>query len=243
VRRLTDADLRRMFALFEQYYVDVSLEQFKSDIAEKTHVFVFKRGPELVGFSTIYRRRFPELAKGTFLFSGDTVLSKDCWGSKILQTTFFRYIVQSKLLSPTRPVYWMLISKGCKTYLMMRKNFGESFPRYDRETPRELREVMSGFYRMKFGEAFDAGTGRIAFPESHGAVKGAIAAPTAEMQKDPDVRHFLELNPGYRDGVELACLAEIRFTDFLGHVPKYFFKARQPRAERAPAAQALPGEG
>src|SRR5271170_925643 len=86
----------RMFQFFSEYYQDVSWEQFQADLAEKTHVFVFTDALGLVGFSTIFRKPIPEIAPGLFLYSGDTVIRKDYWGSKILQTAFFRFIVESK---------------------------------------------------------------------------------------------------------------------------------------------------
>ena len=177
-----------------------------------------------MGFSTIFRKNLPQVGKGTFLYSGDTVLREDYWGSKLLQTSFFRYIVESKLRSPASPVYWMLISKGFKTYMMMRKNFARSWPRAADDTPPGMRETMARFYRWKFGSAFDPATGLIRFDSSKGAVKGEMAAPSEKHLNHPDVQFFLKANPEYRDGVELACIAEVRFEDFLGHIPKYFLK-------------------
>jgi hypothetical protein len=221
------ASLRKeMFALFEMYYVDVEFARFERDLSEKTHVFLFydRRTKELVGFSTIYRKRMPEIAPGLFLFSGDTVLREDCWGSKILQQCFHRYIVASKLMTPHQPLYWMLMSKGFKTYMMARMNFKRSYPNYRRPTPELFQRVLDRYYGKKFGSAYDPETGLITFPKSLGAVKGGFADPTEKQLKDPDIRYFLKRNPDYRDGVELACVTEIQFRDFVGHVPKFFLK-------------------
>jgi hypothetical protein len=224
VNRLPSELITEMYHLFEKYYIDISQEQFRSDLFEKTHVFLFYHQKKLVGFSTIFRKAIPTIAPGLFLFSGDTVLHEDYWGSKILQTTFFRYIVESKLLSPVHPVHWLLISKGFKTFLMMRRNFLFSFPQAKRGTPLRAQDTMDKFYTWKFGDSYNPMSGLITFENPKGAVKGQIAAPTAEQTHHKEVAFFLEKNPDYQKGTELACYAEIRFQDFLNHIPKYFLK-------------------
>lgn len=212
-----------MFELFSKYYADVSFEQFQKDLSDKTHVFVFRDEKKLAGFSTILRRPISRKGlPGTILFSGDTVLDSNYWGSKILQTTFFQYIVQSKLMSPTQPVYWMLMSKGYKTYLMMRKNFLLSYPQHQKSTPETFQKVMDYFYEDRFGRAYSAPEGLIRFQDPKGRVKEEFCAPQGKLAQDPDVTFFQKKNPCYHQGDELACVAEIRFQDFLHHIFKYF---------------------
>lgn len=226
VSALSDSLREEMYALFAEYYEGVSREQFLIDLAEKTHVFLFHTAGEIVGFSTIFRKHIPEAGEGLFLYSGDTVIRRDYWGTRALQTAFFRFILESKLRSPLRPVYWMLISKGFKTYLMMRKNFAASYPALGRAPPPRFLDTMNRFYRWKFGDSYRPNENLIHFKASKGAVKGNLAAPSPEALRDPEVRFFLEKNPAYAEGVELACIAEIRFVDFLGHVVKYFLFKR-----------------
>ena len=225
--RLTEQEKREMYRLFEQYYVDVSFASFCSDLSEKTHILRFRSNGRLVGFSTIFRKRFRSLRKATYLFSGDTVLHRNFWSSKALQKSFFWYILKSKIRSPFKPVYWMLISKGYKTYLMMRRNFSRSFPRFDSPVPAKLKCAMDTFYRFKFGEAYDPEKNLICFRTSHGAVRGLLAAPQPSATGNPDIAYFLQVNPEYRNGTELACIAEIRFRDFLGHIAKYFLRIKK----------------
>jgi hypothetical protein len=229
IRRLTEHEKGEMYGLFEQYYTDVSFQCFCSDLAEKTHLFIFRSNGRLAGFSTIFRKRFSAIGRHTYLFSGDTVLHEDFWGSKVLQKSFFWYILCSKLRSPLQPVYWMLMSKGYKTYMMMRRNFSKSYPRFDSPIPPRLKSAMDEFYRLKFGEAYDPRRNLIRFRTSHGAVKGVLAAPDPRSQGNAEVAYFLGANPDYRNGTELACIAEIRFQDFLGHIAKYFLRIKKTK--------------
>ncbi|MFZ4713383.1 MAG: hypothetical protein ACOYL6_06715 [Bacteriovoracaceae bacterium] len=220
---------KQMFNLFSEYYDDVSWQKFCVDLNEKTHVFLFftKSEKRLAGFSTILRKKIPDISPGIFLYSGDTVMHQDFWGAKILQKSFFFFIVESKLKSPFSPVYWMLISKGHKTYLMMRKNFRNSFPNNKEATPKLFQMVQDKFYLEKFKSDYDQKSGLITFKEKLGAVKGEIAHPTKKQLEDSDTAFFLKKNPLFHQGVELACICEIRFQDFLLHIPKFFLKFKK----------------
>jgi len=231
-----DAKMRkRMFSLLERYYDDVEFSRFEKDLAEKTHVLLFfeRKTRELVGFSTVYRKRIEDVAPGIFIFSGDTVLREDCWGSKILQRSFSKYIIRTKTLAPHRKVYWMLISKGFKTYMMMRLNFKQSYPNVKRKTPRQYQEILDNYYHRKFGNAYDSPSGLITFPSSLGSVKGSFADPSPEQMKNPDIRYFLDRNTNYKDGVELACIAEIRLRDFAGIASKFFLNLGKPSPKKS----------
>jgi hypothetical protein len=227
VSELTDKNLGEMYFLFEKYYVDISYELFLHDLKEKTHVlFVRNVKNELVGFSTLFRKKNHSIAKGTFLYSGDTVIRQDYWGTKYLQKAFFYFILRTKLASPFQPVYWMLISKGFKTYMMMKRNFISCWPRREGVTPVHLKEVQNAFYKMKFGSSYKKDLDLIVFEESKGTVKGDIASPSDEDKADMDIQFFLERNPKYSEGVELACLAEILWKDLMFHVLKYFVPSK-----------------
>lgn len=221
VGAISEATKAEMYRLLERHYEGTSYEKFIADLSEKEHVFMFREGPRLVGFSTIVRQRIPELANAIFVFSGDTVIDEEYWGGRFLQIAFGYYMFGTKLFNPRVPVYWMLISKGVKTYLMMRRNFQLSHPNYSGETPRSIKHVMDGFYTLKFGQVYDPETGLIRFAGSGDAARGESADPPEKLKSDPDVMYYLNLNPDYKQGVELACLAEIRFADYGPIVRKY----------------------
>ena len=204
-----------MFSLFSQYYIDVNEEHFRQDLHEKTHVFYFTDRDGLAGFSTIFRKKIPYISSGSILFSGDTVTKQQYWGTKVLQRAFFRYIVASKLRSPFKPVYWMLMSKGFKTYLMMRKNFGRSFPTISEATPGNFLGIQRAFYTWKFKNAYNPVTHLISFDKSLGAVKGQLADPTSTQLKNPEVAAFIKFNPRYSRRSRARLYRRIAFHRFL----------------------------
>ncbi len=229
VAGLSESEVTRLFRVFEPYYQDVSLDLFRQDLSEKTHVALLygretpESEEELFGFSTILCREIPEAGDGIFLFSGDTVVDKRFWGAKTLQAAISTFLLRAKLRHPHRPLYWMLISKGFKTFLMMRNNFPLSYPGsgVDDVVSTRLHSKMNAFYGWKFGPCFDPSSSLIRFPKSMGAVRGPIADPDSKALKHPEVRYFVEKNPDYREGVELACIAEVRLRDLVRLMFKY----------------------
>lgn len=223
-RDLTPSLHKVMFSLFEQYYDHVTFEKFVEDLNEKTHVFMFheKKSGRLIGFSSIFKKKLSNVASGVFLFSGDTVMHEAYWGTKALQKSFFWFILKSKLRSPFFPVYWMLMSKGIKTYMMMRKNFRFSYPNHNGITPSHFQHIVDNFYAMKYPRNYQAKKGLILFEEKVGSVKKNLETPGEDVMKHPDAAYFFKLNPLWENGDELACVAEIRFADFLVHVFKFF---------------------
>jgi len=211
----------QMFALMERHYVGVSREMFEHDLSEKDDVLLFSMAGRPVGFSTIFCRRLPWLCDATFLFSGDTVVEQSQWGASFLQMAFGRYVLAVKLRNLSRPVYWMLISKAFKTYMMMRRNYPWSFPQRGRAMPENIRRALVGFYEWKYPGAFDEQSGIVRLESGSYAVCAGLAEPDEAAAQDADVRYFLQRNPQWNHGDELACLAEIRLVDYLPILRKY----------------------
>lgn len=201
-----------MWELFSQYYDAVCREKFERDLAGKDHVILVRstRDRSVQGFSTI--ATFESTVQGrrvVGVFSGDTIMGKTHWRQTVLQRGFLRYVIGVKLRHPLTPVYWFLISKGYKTYLLLARNFDEYWPRYDRATPAWQAAVLDDFARRRFGEAWRPELGLLKFPECEGRLKCDVAQVDDRARELPEVRFFEERNPGHADGDELCCLGRI----------------------------------
>ncbi|WP_127718384.1 hypothetical protein [Halobacteriovorax sp. HLS] len=227
ISELQNSQQEEMYSLFERYYNDVNFEMFKQDLQEKTHIFMlYNLEDEIIGFSTIFRKSISKDNKNqyTALFSGDTVIREDYWGTKALQKAFFFFIVQSKVLSGKKPLYWFLQSKGFKTYLMMRRNFEFSYPQHAKQTPKNIQIILQDFYSDKYKDAFKPKSGLIQFNDSKGAAKAEVCSPNRHDLLNEDIQFFIKRNPNFHLGDELACVTEICYSDFAKHIPKYFLK-------------------
>jgi hypothetical protein len=204
------------FALFRAHYEGADRERFERDLGEKQHVILLRDWDSgvLRGFSTVLQR---EVRVGgrmvTMVFSGDTVIDRSCWGQKRLQGAFAGLLLRLRLHHPRRPLYWFLISKGWRTYLLMANHFPRAVPRWDLPDPPELRAALDQLAAERFGAEYDAGAGIVRYATPHERVRDGVAPVDGALLANPHVRFFTERNPGHARGDELACLAQVRLRD------------------------------
>lgn len=240
VSRIGDGERDAMFELFQRYYDRVTREEFLRDLAGKQDLIrLFDQHGQVSGFTTIQHLHTEHAGRARLVvFSGDTVVDRECWGQKKLQVAFSRYLLGLKLRHPIRRVYWFLISKGFKTYLLMRHNL-TSYPGHQGPTPSDVQALIDHVSRLKYPEHYDPERGVIAVPE------GCVVTPEAgtvtdDDRRDPDIRFFLERNPGWVEGEELCCLAELRLPELLWSAVRYTASAlgrkrKRPRPAKTPA--------
>ncbi|MCA9774194.1 MAG: hypothetical protein KC466_17385, partial [Myxococcales bacterium] len=207
-----------MWAVFSRYYEGVTRESFEKDLAPKDHVILLfdaERG-SVQGFSTLQVTVTEVRGRRVVsLFSGDTIVDAAYWGQNALQKAFYRYIVRTKFAHPFTPVYWFLISKGYKTYLLLSRNYRVYWPRHDRPTPAWETAVLDRLAGERFGDDWRPELGIIRFSQCNTRLHAGVAPVDAEILAYPDIRFFVERNPGHCDGDELACLGLIDFRLFI----------------------------
>jgi hypothetical protein len=234
-------EIRRMHALFEANYAYSPLSTFISDLQKKDGVFVVRKksNQEIVGFSTLGIYEFKlggKKAKG--LFSGDTILERAYWGSRTLQTAFALKLFIEAVKAPLTPQYWLLISKGYKTYLLLSKNFPDYYPKRGEHNP-AMQALVSEYCEAMFPGKLDAAKMVLDFGDGANCLKGHVAEITPELRaKEPDVRFFEERNPDWQRGTELPCIAAADLKTFLSVIGPFLWKAMTKRSKGAvPATQ------
>ena len=121
----------------------------------------------------------------------------------------FAALLRELIERETPPLYWFLLSKGIRTYLLLPMFFRAFYPNYLTPTPPETQAIMDTFARAKFGawHLEEAGIVRVWPPADR--LTAELAAIPDSKREQPHVRFFLDRNPGYANGDELVCLAEI----------------------------------
>jgi hypothetical protein len=216
VSSLDSATRDAAFALFRATYENTSRERFEHDLAEKQHIILLfdRESGALKGFSTVLVRGIASATgAATVVYSGDTVIDHEYWGQKQLQLAFARLLVTLKLRAPRRPLYWFLISKGYRTYLLLANAFPISVPRAGVTEDLRLRAMLDELADERFGDQYDRTRGVVRYATQHERVRDGIAPVTAAALAHGHVRFFVERNPDHARGVELACLAHVRLID------------------------------
>lgn len=229
INRLTPEDKSRMLQLMQSYYEAVTGQQFLLDLSKKDAVILLKdRDNKIQGFSTLATVRVKLDGKTLrAIFSGDTVIDKQFWGQRALGKAFLRYLFIEKAKSPFEPLYWLLISKGYKTYLMMANNFSEHYPRFEHPTPARVKLMLDAFYSTLYPEHYDPKTGLIESQTDACRLKPGVASiPTALLKSNPRIAFFEQHNPRWPQGTELACIARMTLLMPLYYALKVLMKDR-----------------
>ena len=234
------ADLREdkkscMWDVFSRYYDDIEQTRFTSDLAAKSHVILlYDTGDRsLQGFSTL--QLLPGSLEGKSylaIYSGDTILSEGYWGQTALQRAFTTYVLWQMVTHPTIPVYWFLISKGYKTYLLLSRNYVEHWPRWEEPTPPFQKAVLDQLCREKFGDDWKPELGVLQFETPQGKLKESVAEIDEDLLRQyKDILFFDTANPGHRNGDELCCLGRVNpafITHFMKRTARKMLGRRPP---------------
>ena len=224
VNYLDQESIVTMHELMMESYSDIDIEKFKADLMGKNHVILIieKSSDKIVGFSTLCTLKVNtggEEAVG--VFSGDTIVTRKYWGQIALQYTFLYYLCSVKLKNPGKKLYWFLISKGYKTFLLMANNFTNYYPSEKEATPTAIKDMMDQVYHSMYPERWVPEKGLIMNKSGDYALKYGIAAPDETLAaENPKVKLFLDLNPDWEQGVELACVAQMDYSIMTNYLKK-----------------------
>lgn len=211
VADISAGERRSMYALYERYYEGSSWDIFAADLATKDRVLLLHDDEGAVqGFSTltVYERTFKGVPVRV-IFSGDTVVDERHWGQQALAFAWLRLAGSLKAEQPDVPLYWLLISKGHRTYRYLPALSRNFHPSLGGGASADLQPLLDVLAQERFGDAYDAHSGLVRFPESRGHLRAAYAGVPEPHRRRPEVAFFLERNPGYVHGDELVCLCEL----------------------------------
>lgn len=201
-----------MWRLYESCYLRVDAAAFEADLAEKDHVILVRDAGDgsVQGFTTlrVYRHEGPE-GPCVIVFSGDTIIAPRYHGQTALQRAFVRYVMATVVRERRLPVYWFLISKGVRTYLLLSRNFLAYWPRHDAPTPAPMRELIDQLAVARFGRAYQRELGLVRWEPPGPCLAEGVAPLDPQALQRPDVRFFLSVNPGADEGDELCCLGKV----------------------------------
>ncbi len=209
VASLPSGLILKMYALYETYYDGTTQARFEADLAQKTFAILMFVDAELVGFSTVAIDYF-DAPDGPVrvLFSGDTIKDRKTWGDQILSRSFAELAGELYAQDRETPLYWLLISKGHRTYRYLGLFARHYFPQPAADDA-QLRRLACAIASARFGTDFDPHSGVISFSESHGHLREALTDVPERIALSPEGAMFLSRNPGWRKGDELVCLTAL----------------------------------
>jgi hypothetical protein len=222
VQKITAPEKNKMLELMTAHYDNVSEQKFHADLQHKDGVLALSdEQNNLCGFSTyqIYDAEF----RGTnysILFSGDTIVKQDCWGQLALFRSFAR-LMKFALNAKDQPVYWLLLSKGIRTYLFLPLYFKTFYPAINANTPEHEQALLHQIAERRFADFYKKDKGIVQIQPPADRLKDKLAIIPEAKKEDPNVRFFLEKNPGYLYGDELVCITKVDYDNFTRATRKF----------------------
>ena len=233
--------MRRMYEIYSGYYENISLELFCEDMAEKDGVFLVaeRETKRVVGFSTMKTLDMEVDGRSVRgIFSGDTILEEQYWGSKALHVAFFFRVIREKFRHPTRPLFWLLISKGYKTYLLMANNFVNYYPHPDKHSE-SLETLVDRYCSILFPGYYCQQKKILDFGSGYTHLKSNVAGITDDMRVSNEKIQFFETrNPSWQRGTELPCIGEVSYSLLLNYPLELWRKSRKKSARMSPPVAA-----
>lgn len=220
---VSDSDQIEMYDVFKKYYDNTDYQTFINDLNKKTGVHISRRKDTnaIVGFSTVLKMVMRVNGKKIIgIFSGDTILEKEFWGTNPFMNKFFVYFIKQAIIHPFTPLYWFLISKGYKTYLLLANNWLDHYPCFNKEQP-ELAEITKNYCSYLYKDYYDPEKELLDFGEDYQHLKAGVAEINEDMcRKNPRISFFVEKNTGWAKGTELPCVGKATWKNVLYHIIK-----------------------
>lgn len=220
---LTMDQKNRMFEIMEKYFGNLIKDVFFNDLAEKEVAIVLEDSitHSIQGFSTVVTMQ--DTISGhdvVVIFSGDTIIEKGYRGQLAFPKTWLRYVVAVRRHFPKAKIYWLLISKGYRTYQLLPRYFKKFSPHYKFKTPNFEQEIIDHFAQKKFKEFYSKKDGIIYHGKWKDRLKPNVGQINKQVLKNPHIRFFAQKNPTHTQGDELACIADLKASN-LKFVPRF----------------------
>lgn len=214
---LSEEEIHQMYSLMEKNYKGVAIDSFKKDLKSKDTVFLFSDQDRIQGFTGLQFKPY-QFSNTEILiaYSGDTVLEQTYRGTLSIPVYWGRYMLSLSENNPS--LFWLLTSKGFRTYRYLSVFFKEFIPMPS--PPNEylfhLREQIAKEF---FGDSFDRTTGILDRKENNQAIMDPDSDWNAiRASKDPYIQFFEKANPNFDKGNELVCLAHFHQTNICNYI-------------------------
>jgi hypothetical protein len=218
---LSSKDIEMMYELMDTFYDNMTMENFLRDLKKKDYCIVLRDETNKIwGFSTQQIMHIPIGDKFVHgVFSGDTIIHKDYWGSMELFIVFAKFFFEFE--KKYDDFYWFLICKGYKTYRMLPTFYNTFYPNYKEETPEEIKTIIDAFGKFYSLEEYDEKTGVLCYKGLKDKLKENVADITEERLRDKNIAFFVEKNPDYIKGNDIICITKLSKSNLKKRIQRF----------------------
>lgn len=191
-------------------------DRFEAQLAKDETVFLVRASitGHLVGFGTVTVHPVRHQGRAaTVIYTGWTMISPEFRRHGIIQRVGFAEFLRQRLKHPLRPIYWMMTSSTLNSYLVMARNFHDSYPRAGRGLSDQERAYVEQVLQHN-GTPWNPDTGVIERGGASFYREGRVDLGAVDT-RDPDIAFYVQANPGQAKGDSLVCLAPLNLRNFV----------------------------
>lgn len=238
ITHLSSVLKQQMCDLYFAHYEGSDQARFFADLEAKNDVILLYHQDILVGFTTLqnFLRDCPEdftplnpyqnAKQLRILFSGDTIVAPKHWGQQALAFSWIEYLGKIKKRHPNEPLYWFLLVKGFRTYKYL-SAFGHSYYPHWQNNRDDLHPLLQKLAEEKYGDLYNVETGVVECPSDFGYLNHDLGTPSIKDLSHQATAFFLQKNPNFSQGHELACLCELEADNMKPLTKRLFLKGMQ----------------
>lgn len=172
----------------------------------------------------------------TVIYTSMVAVSPDCRRLGLVNRMGFRSYVRERLRAPLRPVFWLALAASPAGYLQMAHSYETCWPRRGHAAPKEIVALLDDLAVHLKAPRVERVAGCHRLPDDFG-----VSDPTQEASRwdrsDPDVDFFLRVNPDYRRGSDLMCIAPLSIANVVRSLLRSTARAAARRVHERPFVQ------
>lgn len=199
---LSTQEIEELWKLYGPHHNSTPSE-FATRITQKMHSvtrYRHRKTGELLGMTAV---RFDQvkLANGMTIhtvYSGMSYIHPVCRGMRLLPRTLAHYGTRLKLRHPFGNVWLWSDAISYKPYVLSARSAKVLYPSRKNPTPPHVKEFMDWVGITYYGDAYNSSMGTVR--KESNRLKSHVAPISEEALADPDIRFFVEHNPGYQNG-------------------------------------------
>lgn len=213
---LDERDWAELLAFFRGTY-DLEMAGLKGSVASRPYILRVREraSGRLVGTTSfgVAAVTLPSGATARVFHGGDTLVLPNMRGSGLVQEMAVRIVLAELCTHPRTPHYAFGFALSPVMYVGVARSFVDTWPRRNCDMPPEVRVIMDSLGRRTHPETWRSADEPI--PVARRGRGDELAVPD-KLLGAPDVRFYLEKNPGYAEGMALPFVFKLDARNLAG---------------------------